>query len=200
MLRGIAARSLLTLQLQLDVKEKQVMLELRRRKTCQEGTPFRIPLGCLCHWTQACPYCSCRLFLKKRKSLGGKFLFVNRFGGPVTARGLARTFAALSDKFLRHKGAEARPHSARLSGARFWLRPGASLDTTATIGCWSDIRTLKSYAGSEVLAQRLGDELQRKRDSKHVEEIGIAVRGLQKKMSRNCIWTRPRKRWPTVPP
>ena len=113
-----------------------------------------------------------------RRSYGGRHFFVNKFGGPVSSRGLAQTFAALHPQFLRFKNLVARPHSARLSGARMWLRLGASLDTTATIGCWSDIRTLKYYAGSEVLALRLQAEMSRHGESRQASQLSEALQKL----------------------
>ena len=57
------------------------------------------------------------------------------------------------------KGSVPKPHSARISGARYWTRMGLSLETTASIGAWSDAKTLKHYIGAAVMTMRIKKEL-----------------------------------------
>ena len=57
MLSGIRACSLLQEQVEVVEEEKLIIIAVNERTSCQEGTPWRIPLRCLCRWSVVCPYC-----------------------------------------------------------------------------------------------------------------------------------------------
>ena len=156
MLRGISARSMLKEQLTLDRQEKTVNLELRKRKGVIDAKPHHIVLSCICKWTNICPYCVAENYMEKRAQFGGRYLFINLQQGPVSRTAYSNTFKVWA-KYT--DGVVPRPHSCRVTGARHWIRLGLSLDTTASIGAWADIKTLKYYVGAAVMTMRVNKEL-----------------------------------------
>jgi len=156
MLRSINARSMKLDQFKVDVKARIVELELRCRKNAIDGRPHHIMLSCTCGMAPVCPYCLGKGYMDRRLKFGGDQLFINNRALPISRRALAQTYNELE---LYSKGAAPKPHSARISGARYWTRMGLSLETTASIGAWSDIKTLKHYIGAAVLTMRMSMEL-----------------------------------------
>ena len=157
MLRGLAWRSLQMEQMMVPAEKGNVVLTILTRKSNQEGTPKEVPLPCICRSGNICPSCVTREYVQRRRRRGGKFLFVNEVGTSVSARGVRKHFEALGQ--MQGLARFARAHSARVSGARWWLRTGASTESISEIGDWSDVRTLKHYLGSLVMIQRLQKEL-----------------------------------------
>ena len=156
MLRGISARSMLLEQLEVNEDEKTVSLELRKRKGVVDAKPHHVVLGCICEWTAVCPYCVTHQYLKRRRLFAGKYLFINGGGGPVSRTGLLNTYKNFTEYACSQVP---RPHSSRVTGAREWVRLGVSLETTASIGAWTDVKTLKYYVGAAVMSMRVKKEL-----------------------------------------
>jgi len=159
MLRGLAARSLRNKNVKVKEKERTVSITLHVRKANQEGRPKEVELPCVCEKTQICPFCIAKKFeerMKEKWKVDGGY-FVNVAGRQVSQRALRLTFGELGRQQRLQR--VARPHSARLSGARFWYRQNASLTTICSIGDWADERTLKYYLGAMVKIAKLKQEI-----------------------------------------
>ena len=177
MLRGLSARSLRLAQM--SHKGSDVHLVLRERKSSQRGKETSVELPCLCKLSHICPACISREYLAWRSSLPCQtdHLFVNQHGKPVSARGLAGTYAALSIDWNATDSGIARGHSPRVSGCRWWFRLGASLPTIGSIGDWTSMPVLKHYLGHLVQSQRLSHELQLKpKPSEEFEELRALIK------------------------
>ena len=128
-----------------------------------EGRQRTLSVRCLCGLVSICMRCTTLAYWNVRKELPGQHFFCTWQGWALSARAVASAFGDLPLATLRGRG-PARPHSARVTGSRFWISQGLSLDEVACLGLWSDQRTLLHYLGAaaQILKLQLGLE-ERKR-------------------------------------
>ena len=69
-----------------------------------------------------------------------------------------------------------------MSVSRYWVRRGASLETVAAVGSWSDLKTLRHYVGTEALASKMLMEL------KHEDATGRMSELMEQVISEMASW------------
>ena len=84
-------------------------------------------------------------------------MFVNERGQAALARGLRLSFQELGLQIGAPR--MALPHSAGVTGARWWFRFGESITFIEAIGDWADEKTPKPYLGGLVMIHKLKREL-----------------------------------------
>ena len=109
---------MLSIQVKVNVADRLLELTLRKRKGCVDGKP---------------------------QDNGGRFLFTNKKCKAVSREAWRQTFAQLGGYC---NGKNPVPHSARMTGARYWIRAGLSLETVAGPGARKDLQTLTYYLGA----------------------------------------------------
>ena len=116
-------------------------------------------MPCLCFFTKLCPYHLAQRYHDLRQERGGKLLFINTLAKPVSAKAPRDIFDKAWHLVKGKKQKQPRPHSAKVTGARGWYRNGVSMPSICELSDWSDEKTLQHYLGSEVILEKLREEL-----------------------------------------
>ena len=159
MLRGISARSLLLEQVKINNEFRQLEVEMRQRKNRHDGRAHDVVLICTCGRTTICAFCLMSKYLELRSCRPGRHVFINNDAKAVSRTAHAKMCQRMV-AFAKNEGATPRPHSCRITGSRYWVRMGLSLQTVAVIGCWSNLEVLKHYVGAALLSRRMKRELE----------------------------------------
>jgi len=186
MLRSISLRTLLKSQVEVNEEERLVKISLRKRKGTVDARPHLINLVCCCGLAPLCPYCLTKLLKDKRTEEPGTLFFVNAKNKAISREALRQTYARLG--MYAASGHTPLPHSGRISGARLWTRLGLTLETTAAIGGWADIKTLKYYVGAAILTRRMRRELGAEgREDAKTSQLRLLVEKLNEKVDKLMV-------------
>lgn len=128
---GLAARSQLDRQVIFEIDEKgsdRMIISLEKKTNWIDVPPWVIPMKCACTCFALCPACLGKEYAKCRGARTHKFFSVGVGGHGISRTAPTRTFGAVDEKYVKGEPTP-RPHSACVSGRRYRVKRGASLET-----------------------------------------------------------------------